>query len=151
MFPRMGHSFAVNALLDKRARIAGSILELEKNLAEHRESLVHLDATLRLLEPDIKIKDIRVKHRTGERSRHFAGGEISKRCLDAIRIAGDAGVTAEELASSTMKDKGLDPAEGALRSDFIRRFHWALGRLQRERRIDRIGHGRGVRWRGRPE
>lgn len=83
--------------------------------------------------------------------RNLGYGELSNRCKDAIQLAGERGVSAEELATSTMRDKGLDPADQPLRTDFIRRFHWALGRLQRDGRIDRLGHGRGVRWRERQE
>ena len=86
-----------------------------------------------------------------DRSGYFAMGELSQRCQDAIREAGDKGITADELATATMRDKGLDAGDAPLRTDFIRRFHWALGRLQRDGRIDRLGHGRGVRWRTRKE
>jgi hypothetical protein len=46
-----------------------------------------------------------------------------------------------------MADKGLDPSDDAMRRDFMRRFHWALGRLPREARLDKIRHGGGIRWR----
>lgn len=145
----MGQSYAIAALIDQRAKIAGLILDLEKELGRHRASLLHLDATLKLLDPTIKIHGIRAKHRMADRSGYFAMGELSQRCQDAIRVAGDKGITADELATACMRDKGLDAGDAPLRTDFIRRFHWALGRLQRDGRIDRLGHGRGVRWRGR--
>jgi hypothetical protein len=46
-----------------------------------------------------------------------------------------------------MADKGLDPADEAMRRDFMRRFHWALARIQTQDKADKIGHGKGVRCR----
>jgi hypothetical protein len=137
---------AISTLIEKRAHLAGLILDLEKELGQHRASLLHLDATLRLLDPTIKIHGIRAKHRMADRSGYFEMGELSKRCQDAIREAGEAGVSIPDLAIATLRAKGLDPSDETMRRDFIRRFHWAMGRLQRDGRIDRLGHGKGVRW-----
>jgi hypothetical protein len=57
----MGNSYAISALSDKRAEIAGKILDLERQLRVHRSELVHLDAALRLLDPSIKLSAIRAK------------------------------------------------------------------------------------------
>jgi hypothetical protein len=146
---RMGNTFAITALVAQRSKISGLILDLEKELATHRASLMHLDATLKLLDPTIKIHKIRATHRAAERSGYFAPGELSQRCQEAIRDAGPDGVTVDDVVRAAMADKGLDPGDGPMRTDFIRRFHWAMGRLQRDQRIDRHGHGRGVRWRAR--
>src|SRR6266851_6910973 len=50
----MGNSYAISALIDKRAEIAGLILDLERQVGIHRAALLHLDATLKLLDPTIK-------------------------------------------------------------------------------------------------
>jgi hypothetical protein len=142
-------SHAISTLIEKRAHIAGLILDLEKELAQHRASLLHLDATLKLLDPTVKIHGIRAKHRMADRSGYFEMGELSRRCQEPIRAAGDAGVSVPDLAEATLRAKGLDPGDETMRRDFIRRFHWAMGRLQRDGRIDRLGHGKGVRWRAR--
>jgi hypothetical protein len=34
-----------------------------------------------------------------------------------------------------------------MRKEFMPRFHWALARIQRPDEADKIGHGKGVRWR----
>ena len=81
-----------------------------------------------------------------DRSGYFEMGELSQRAKDGIRLAGEAGGSPDELAAKTLEDKGLDPNDVRLREDFTRRFHWTLGRLQRDGRVDKLGHGKGVRW-----
>lgn len=142
----MGNSYAISTLVAQRAKISGLILDLEKDLANHRASLMHLDATLRLLDPAIKLHTVRAKHRAAERSSYFAPGELSERCKNAIREAGPNGVTVEDVVLIAMRDKGIE-GDQALRTDFIRRFHWAMGRLLNDGRIQKFGYGRkGVRW-----
>ena len=143
----MGDSYAISTLTTKRAKIAGLILDLEKQLADYRASLAHIDAVLKLLDPTIKLSAIRATGRMADRSGYFANGELSARCLDGAREAGEQGVTPADLALKAMADKGLPAGDQRIRMDFICRFHWCLGRLQRSMKLDKIGHGKGVRWR----
>lgn len=145
------NSHAIATLIEKRAKLSGLIVDLERELAQHRASLTHLDATLKLLDPTIKLHHIRAKQPAASRSGYFNMGELSQRCKEGIREAGEQGVSAEELALKAMADKGIPEGDKELRMDFIRRFHWSLGRLQRDGRIDRLGYGRGVRWRQKAE
>jgi hypothetical protein len=108
---------------------------------------MHIDAAICLLDPDIRPQSIRSKAPMADRSGHFAMGEISKRCYDALRTGGELGVSPDEIAVKAMAEKGLDPADEAMRRDFMRRFHWALARIQGQDKADKIGHGKGVRWR----
>jgi hypothetical protein len=55
----MGDSYAISALVTKRGEIAGLILDLEKQLADYRASLAHIDAVLKLLDPTIGPSAIR--------------------------------------------------------------------------------------------
>ena len=138
----------LSALIEKRADIAGQILGLEKQLSAHRAAIIHIDATLKLLDPTIRIVEIRSKRPMFARSGYFAQGELSQRCHDAVRVAGPSGISAEELSIQTLKAKELDPSDEKLRSDFIRRFHNAMDRLHRTQIVRRIGRGKGdsVRW-----
>ena len=71
----MGDSYAISTLTTKRAKIAGLILDLEKQLADYRPSLMHIDAVLKLLDPSIKLSAIRAKGRMADRSGYFDLGE----------------------------------------------------------------------------
>jgi hypothetical protein len=124
------------------------ILDLERQLADYRASLAHIDAVLKLLDPTIKLSVIRAKGRMADRSGYFELGELAARALDGAREAGEEDITPESLALKAMADKGLT-GDQRIRTDFICRFHWTLGRLQRNMKLDKIGHGKGVRWRPR--
>jgi capsule polysaccharide export protein KpsE/RkpR len=46
---------------NKRAELAGIVGQLEQQLARQRTNLAHLDATMRLFDPDIRPQEIRAK------------------------------------------------------------------------------------------
>ena len=48
-----GNRYALAALRDKRAVLAAEIVQLERQVRHRKESLGHVDATLRLLDPSI--------------------------------------------------------------------------------------------------
>lgn len=136
----------LDTLVDKRAEIAGEIMDLEKRLGTQRAALVHIDSVLKLLDPNIRLADIRAKRPMYARSGYFAPGELTRRCNDAARIAGPEGVSADEVATVALREKGLDAGDEHLRTDFIKRIHYAMDRLQRLRVMKRVGKGRGVRF-----
>jgi hypothetical protein len=49
----MGELQVVGGLRDKRAELVALVGRLEQQLADHRVSLTHLDATLRLFDPNL--------------------------------------------------------------------------------------------------
>lgn len=112
----MAEAHMVSALRDKRAELSGVIADLEQRIAQHRADLVRVGAVLRLFAP--------------ERSRCFADGELTRRCLDALCVGDGQPVAAEAIAIAAMGDKGLDPADRKTRSDFIRRNLYALTALR---------------------
>ena len=69
--------------------------------------------------------------------------------LDHASETGEAGVSIPDLALATMLAKAIDPGDETMRRDFIRRFHWAMGRLQRHAGLSESGIGKGVSRRAR--
>lgn len=119
----MANSYAISALTAQRAKISSLIIELERKLVEnHRASLLHIDCTFKLLDPTIKIHVIWTLGPTPKRSDYFGPGEITERCLNAVRTGGPNGCTVEDVALKAMADKGVSGDE-AIRTDFIKRFH----------------------------
>ena len=57
----MAQSHVIGALRNKRAELAGIVRQLEQQLVQQRANLAHLDATMRLFDPDIRPKEIRPK------------------------------------------------------------------------------------------
>jgi hypothetical protein len=142
----MTTSIIINALIEKRRELAGIVTDLEKKIAAHRNSLSHVDATLRLFAPDMKVSDIKGKTLRACRSDFFRHGEITARCQDAIRDSGGEPVSAEQIAVKALRDKALDPDNARLRSEFIRRVLWSLSRMEKVGKVQRIGKGVRCRW-----
>ena len=49
----MAELHVMHALRNKRAELAGTLIQLEQQLVRQRADLTHLDATMRLFDPDI--------------------------------------------------------------------------------------------------
>jgi len=64
----MGDSYAISTLTTMHAKIVGLIIDLERQLADYRASLMHIAAVLKLLDPTIKLSAIRAKGRMVDRS-----------------------------------------------------------------------------------
>ena len=48
----LGNTYALAALRERRAELAGELASLQKRLRQLRESMVHMDATIRLFDPE---------------------------------------------------------------------------------------------------
>jgi hypothetical protein len=142
----MSTSPVINALIGKRAELAGSAATLERQLARVRDDLGHIDATLRLFDPTIKPATIKPRAPAPTRSAHFEVGEIARRCRAGMRDAGPDGVTADGLALVAMRDKGVDPDDTAIRSDFARRLYWTFIRLAQKGEVAKTGQGMASTW-----
>ena len=57
----------MDALREKRSELSGIVSRLEQQLAQHRDSLAHLDATMRLFDPDMLPQDCRSACNTNRR------------------------------------------------------------------------------------
>lgn len=65
----------ISALTKKRAETAGEIERLEEALGQLRADLVHLDAVLRIFDPEGAEKAVK-PYRKREASGYFATGEL---------------------------------------------------------------------------
>jgi hypothetical protein len=116
----------------------------QREIDRLRSTLIHLDATLLLFDPGIDPKDIAPRKRNPKRLHYFGPGEQSRRVLEAIRDHGS--ISARELALAAMADKGFPETDRQVRREFIARFMKALHNQVRRGTIERIGNGRGVRF-----
>lgn len=140
----MSTSPVIHALIAKRAEVSGIIADLEERTRQARADLVHIDATLRLFDPDTDPDQIAAK-KPARRQRWFGNGEISRRIREALRDATEP-VAAEAIVRAAMADKGLDPEDKAIRQELNRSFLWALHRLHVTGEVQKVGHGLGARW-----
>jgi len=53
-----------------------------------------------------------------------------------------------DIACQAMRDKGMDPeADGKMRASFASRFLTSLHDMRNAETVERVGAGKGVRWR----
>jgi hypothetical protein len=136
---------AANALRNKRADLAGQIEMHQREVDRIRTELVHLDATLRLFDPYVLPEEIAPRQRWPRRSDYFAKGELTRLVYEAMR---DNGTTAAgELAATAMATRNIPETDGRTRRDFVARFLNTLHDMRRRGTVEKIGQGRGVRWR----
>ena len=100
----MAELHVICALRDKRSELAGMVNRLEQQLAEHRASLAHLDATMQLFDPDIRPDEIRPQA-AAVAQRWFRPGECLRLIYDVLRDA-PRPVTTRELAERIMAGEG---------------------------------------------
>jgi len=137
-----GDMYALSALRNRRASIASEIVQLERQLRHLRESLVHVDATLQILDPAIEPGSIPNK-RPSKRVKLFRQGELGRMILDALRQAKDETLSTYEIASALMAAGGH--GESARRA-VAGRVRGNLAYLERQGRVLKINNGPAARW-----
>jgi len=100
----MAKPHVIGALRNKRAELAGTLRQLEQQLAGHRANLAHLDAAMRLFDPNIRPRQQR-KHNAW-----FRQGECLRLIYDELRETAQP-VTTRELAERIMRVKAIPAAD----------------------------------------
>lgn len=136
-----GNRYAITALKDKRASLAGEIAQLKNRLAWAESQLRHVDATLSLFDPKLDPDSLPTK-RPGKRVKLFRQGELNRLILDALRTA-DGPMRTQDVVSAIMIALGHEePARTALQP----RVRSNLQYLQKREQVAKIGGGRDARW-----
>jgi hypothetical protein len=117
--------------------------QLEQQLGQQRANLAHVDATMRLFDPDIRPKDIRPKQ-PRERNAWFRPGECLRLIYDELREATQP-VTTRELAERIMRLKAIPAAENDRRERIQKTLLASLNRAKET--IARVETAGVVRWR----
>jgi hypothetical protein len=144
----MALPLAVSALIDKRADLAGDIRSLEQQLYQARANLVHLDATIRLLEPTFKPDVIAPKSKR-QRAGWFSEGDLPRTILDIPRTAPEP-LTSREVALAVMERRGFSPDDETTLATVESRVNGALRR--RRGVVEKVALGpRAVGWKVKPE
>lgn len=141
----MGDTFVISGLTAKRAELLGLALSFEAKARQARADLVHIDAALRLFDPNIDPAEIRGKHPSQGRSHWFENGEMSRLCREALRTAAEP-LSAETIVRQIAETRGMDMDDNRLRSRLITRFLQTLHRMAKGGHVARIGKGNGVLW-----
>ncbi len=104
----MGELTVLVGLRDKRSELIGLVSRLEQQLADHRISLTHLDATMRLFDPDLDLPDASLQQR--ERVSWFRPGECLRTIYDVLREAPQP-LTTRDIAGRVIAAKGIAIAD----------------------------------------
>jgi hypothetical protein len=134
------NKYAMAALKNKRAVISSDIVQLERQLRFRRDSLVHLDATIRLLDPDADPEKIPNARR---RVHLFKQGELGRAIVDTIRRA-ERPLSAHEIAVGVMAIFGQ--GEPARRTMLIR-VRANIRYLMQSGKVAKVVAGNAVKWR----
>jgi hypothetical protein len=137
-----GDRYALSALRNRRAAIASEIVQTERKLRHLKESLVHVDATLLLLDPEANPEAIPVK-RPVKRIKLFRQGELGRMILGALRDAQRELSTGEIVAAVLAAGGHGDSA----RATMAPRVRGNLAYLERRGMVTKSGGGKGALWR----
>lgn len=133
----------VSALRGKRGELAGLIDALQDQLRAAMIDLDHVDATLRMFDPDIELDEIRPKPLP---PRHHAfKGQVTRSILAMLRSEG--AMDAKAITIRLMAERDLNPNDKALQKAMHKRIGAALRNL-RDRTLvsSRSGPGGRLEW-----
>jgi hypothetical protein len=135
-----GNRYAICALKDRRATMAGEIVQFKQGIRDREEQLAHLDATLRVLDPSYRADTIAPKRL--RRVKLFGDGELNRLIADALRRA-EKPLGCADIAAAIVEAKGYGrPAIHAL----TRRVRANLSYLLSKKRVVKAGDRLTARW-----
>ena len=116
-----------HGLIDKRAEVVGKIEALQAQLTQAMADLDHLDAAIRLFEPDIDLEELPTKPVPPPNAAFR--GEVQRFLLHTLRQSPTA-LTTHELGDAIMKARGLNLSDKRLRKLISQRTGHSLGKLR---------------------
>ncbi len=138
----MGELQVIGVLRDKRAELIGFIDRLEQQVADHRVSLTHLDATMRLFDPDLLLPDGDLQQR--ERVSWFRPGECLRAIYDVLREAPQP-LTTRDVAKRVIAAKGITIADDRTQALIQKTILASLSRAKNT--LERLDADGVVSWR----
>lgn len=133
-----------SALVQKRAALTGLILDMEERLRQAKQDLVHIDASIRLFDPDLDFRKISHK-RPSTQTGLFVHGEVARHCRESLRDATEP-LAAESIAIRIMQARQFDMADTKLRRKVTHSILICLRELRKGETVTKIGEGLGARW-----
>lgn len=136
--------YVLSGLTKRRAELAGEADALRARLATIAVDLGHLDAVIRLFDPDHDIASIRPKRPRGPDA---AGrGERGKLVLDVLREAAGP-IPAVEIARRMLAKQGQDADDVRLVRQVTKRVEAALARQEKRGVVQAVREaGKAVVW-----
>lgn len=131
----MAESHVVSGLVAKKSELAGLIQHYQAEISRISFDLKHLDATIKLFDPDFDLRTVKSKEYR-ERNQYFKPGECLRLALDVLREAGQP-MNSQDIGLSVIGAKGFenmpDACKQAQKSVFA-----ALANLEAKGLVSRI-------------
>ena len=137
----LSNKYALAALKDRRATLAGDIADLKKRLQVATIQLDHIDACLTIFEYQGDPAAIPV-HRIRRRVKLFRQGELGRLILDALRRAGKP-LGTHQITTALLEAGGY--GESA-RPSLTPRVRGNLAYLEKAGKVAKAGGGKAVIW-----
>jgi hypothetical protein len=137
-----GNRYALSALTKRRGELTTEIATLERQLRHRKELKVHIDATLKLLNPAVDLDKIK-NRRSARRVKLIRQGELGCTILDALRKAGGQPVTTRYVIDEILAAGGH--GESARRV-VAARVRSNLAYLEKRGTVSKMGTHTGARW-----
>jgi hypothetical protein len=136
-------TFALAELFDKRAELAGQIVQIEKQARQLRADLAHVEAAIRVLRPGTELPKV-VPRRVEFRPRYFKRGQLTRLILDYIRDHAGEAVAVADIMPAAVGDRNLNSAEYR-RVEVV--TYEALHKLAKRGTVQQTGEGaKGARF-----
>jgi len=130
-------------LRSKRSELAGIVVNLEQQLVQRRASLMHIDATMRLFDPELRPEEIRPRRRR-TCNVWFRPGECLRLIYEVLRDAPES-VTTRDLAERIVEVKSISVTDDRQRALIQKTILASLHRAKAT--IERIDTAGVARWR----
>ncbi len=131
----MDDTFLLSGLLSKRAELIGKIEHCHKEIAKLNTAVNHLEATLRLIAPELDLSTQKPKEYRPRQS-PFRNGEVPVLILNLLRER-QAPMATNEIAYTLAAQRNLPTDKNYAR--VVKPIHSALQRLRRNGVIEPIG------------
>ena len=136
------NTYAIPALKEKRAHIAGRVISLKKQIIRHKRELASLDATIALFDPSYKIGSIKAIN-PQRRSKLFKLGELGRLIIDALRRADGAPLGTAQVVATVAVAIGQGKASEAVLRATVRSN---LAYLARRGTVTKSGERAALKW-----
>ena len=136
------NTYAIPALKEKRAHIAGRVISLKKQIIKHKHELASLDATITLFEPSYKVGSIKAI-KPNRRSKLFKMGELGRLIIDALRRAEGVPQSSSEVTAAVSAAIGQGKTSEAVLMATVRSN---LAYLARRGSVVKSGDRAALKW-----
>jgi len=136
----MKNDHVVSGLIAKRAELAGKIESLQAQVKQAVIELDHIDAALRIFDPNIDLEAI--TPRRVPNAHHAFRGEVSRIVLEALRKTRRP-MSTHALTDAVMNERGLDIKDAKLHRLMQQRVGACLNHWRRVRGVLKSSEGPG--------